>query len=62
MGIGTSHEPKEEENRFPSKHIFSPVGSPPPIDFFPPTSKESSVGRDEAGMSHSKMLMMEAVN
>jgi len=50
MGIGGSHESKEEEKGFPSKHIFSPVGSPPPLDFFPPTSKARGPGVDDFGL------------
>lgn len=61
MGIGGSHEVKEEEKGFPSKHIFSPVGSPPPLDFFPPTSKERSGARDEGTQGEKcKMLAVAA--
>lgn len=47
MGIGGSHEAKEED-KGPSKHIFSPVGSPPVLDFFPHTGKEHGQRRSEA--------------
>jgi hypothetical protein len=59
MGIGGSHESKEEDKGFPSKHIFSPVGSPPPLDFFPPASKERNTGRDERGMFPNPHLLTE---
>lgn len=49
MGIGGSHEVKEEDKGFPSKHIFSPVGSPPPIDFFPATEKAGTGAREDVG-------------
>lgn len=36
MGIGNSHDPKDDENKgFPTKAIFSPAGSSPPLEFMP---------------------------